>query len=144
MACLACSALALSTIPTTCDGCDGFVDLIFSAVFTSWPLMYIGYSRPNSLATFLSAASIAARFSAFVKSTKGSLVNSVFCSFASAVAIRPSPGTFRQFYDPRRMPTSDTPPGQGFLVRHAGVGPFSASVLGSRHLGARSVNQRRG
>src|SRR5882724_9659086 len=49
--------------------------------------MYIGYSRPNSPATFFNAASIAARFSGFEKSTNGSFVNSVFFNFTSAVAI---------------------------------------------------------
>ena len=42
IACRACSALALCTIPITCDGCDGFVDLIFSAVVTFSPPMNIG------------------------------------------------------------------------------------------------------
>src|SRR5580700_915438 len=58
----------------------------FAVVMTFWPPMYIGYSRPNSEATFLSASSMALRFSGFEKSTKGSLVNSERWILASAVA----------------------------------------------------------
>src|SRR5258708_1513820 len=49
--------------------------------------MYIGYSRPNSLATFFSAASIPPLFSPFAKSTNGSFVNPGFCNLISAVAM---------------------------------------------------------
>src|SRR5580693_9418164 len=50
------------------------------------PPMYIGYSRPNSEATFFSASSMALRFSGFEKSTNGSFVNSERWILASAVA----------------------------------------------------------
>src|SRR5262245_14422633 len=93
-------------MPITCEGCDGLLDLIFSVVFTSWPFIYIGYSRPNSLATFCNAACIAARFSVLLKSTKGSLLNSVLCSFASAVAIIP-------FSPRKRLSKTSVPPLRG-------------------------------
>src|SRR5215469_12388257 len=90
MAWRACLALALCTTPITCAGCEGFVDLIFSLLRTSSPPMYIGYSRPNSDATFFSAVSIAALFSGLEKFTNGSLVNSGLCSLTSAVAMMTS------------------------------------------------------
>src|SRR5271155_1571130 len=74
-------------MPSTCDGCEGFVEGRFCVVMTFCPPMYMGYSRPNSEATFFSASSIALRFSGFEKSTKGSLVNSDIWIFASAVAM---------------------------------------------------------
>src|SRR5208282_1346586 len=74
-------------MPMTCDGCDGLVEVRFSAVMTFWPPMYIGYSRPNSEATFFSASSMALRFSGFEKSMNGSLENSETWIFASAVAM---------------------------------------------------------
>ena len=51
------------------------------------PAIHMGYSRPNSEATFFRASSIFLRLSGFEKSIKGSLVNSGTCSLASAVAI---------------------------------------------------------
>src|ERR1700722_2709177 len=54
------------------------------------PPMYIGYSRPNSEATFSSASSMALRLSGFEKSTNGSFVNSETWIFASAVAMADS------------------------------------------------------
>ena len=118
IACFACSALACCTTPTTCDGCDGFVDFNFSAVLTSCPAMTIGYSRANSEATFFSAACIAARFSAFVKSTNGSFTNSGFCNRVSAVAMSLPPDiskhpillrasfTRQRFHSNDRLPTT--------------------------------------
>src|ERR1700676_3853666 len=50
----------------------------------------MGYSRPNSDATFFSASSIFLRFSAVEKSTNGSFVNSLNPNFASAVAMAKS------------------------------------------------------
>src|SRR5580693_7935402 len=73
-------------MPSTCEGCEGLVELRFCAVVTFWPPMYIGYSRPNSEAILFSASSMALRFSGFEKSTKGSLVNSERWILASAVA----------------------------------------------------------
>src|SRR5580704_15541424 len=70
-----------------CEGCDGFTDVIFAVVTTFWPPMYIGYSLPNSAATFFSAASMAERFSGLEKSMNGSLVNSETWIFVSAVAM---------------------------------------------------------
>src|ERR1700688_754867 len=77
-------------MPMTCEGCEGLVDVRFSAVITFWPPMYIGYSRPNSEATFFSASSMALRFSGFEKSMNGSLENSETWIFASAVAMADS------------------------------------------------------
>src|ERR1700737_679436 len=57
------------------------------------PPIYIGYSRPNSPATFFNAACMAVLFSGFEKSTKGSLVNSDVRTVVSAIAIQKSPGT---------------------------------------------------
>src|SRR5580692_1391413 len=54
---------------------------------TLWPPMYMGYSRPNSEATFFRASSMALRFSGFEKSMNGSLENSETWIFASAVAM---------------------------------------------------------
>src|SRR5271156_5320500 len=74
-------------MPSPCDGCEGFVEGRFCVVMTFCPAMYMGYSRPNSEATFFSASSMALRFSGFEKSTNGSLVNSETWIFASAVAM---------------------------------------------------------
>src|SRR5580692_639785 len=74
-------------MPRTCAGCEGFVEVRFDVVMTFCPPMYMGYSRPNSEATFFNASSMALRFSGFDKSTKGSFVNSVMWIFASAVAM---------------------------------------------------------
>src|SRR5579864_9696187 len=49
--------------------------------------MYMGYSRPNSAATFFSASSMRLRFSGREKSMNGSFTNSETCGFVSAVAI---------------------------------------------------------
>src|SRR5713101_1525142 len=49
--------------------------------------MYMGYSRPNSPATFLSASSMRLRFSGREKSRNGSFTNSETCGFVSAVAM---------------------------------------------------------
>src|SRR5580692_2923651 len=83
-------------MPSTCEGCEGLVELRFCAVVTFWPPMYIGYSRPNSEATFFSASSMALRFSGFEKSTKGSLVNSERWILASAVATADSSSTGKE------------------------------------------------
>src|SRR5260370_13233818 len=71
-------------------GCEGFVDVRFSVVITFFPFSHIGYSRPNSAFTFLSASCMRARFSGFVKSINGSLVNSETWTTCSAVAIAAS------------------------------------------------------
>src|SRR5271165_5775410 len=71
----------------TCEGCEGLVDIIFAVVKTFSPPMYMGYSRPNSAATFLSAADMAAWFSGREKSTNGSFAKSPTRRVVSAVAI---------------------------------------------------------
>src|SRR6476646_3664503 len=81
------SGVAVWKTPITCDGCEGLVEVRFSAVITFWPPLYMGYSRPNSEATFFRASSMALRFSGFEESIKGSFVNSETWIFASAVAM---------------------------------------------------------
>ena len=76
MACRAISAVAFWKTPIISIGCEGFVDVRFSVVVTFLPLSHIGYSRPNSAFTFFSASCMRVRFSGFVKSINGSLVNS--------------------------------------------------------------------
>src|SRR6266849_1051564 len=61
----------------TWDGREGFVEVRFSDVVTFFPPIHMGYSRPNSEATFFSASSIFWRFSGLVKSGKWSLVSAV-------------------------------------------------------------------
>src|SRR5438477_13011569 len=71
----------------TSDGREGLVEVRLSVVVTFCPLSHIGYSRPNSDFTFLSASPMRERFSGFVKSIKGSLVNSETWTVCSAVAM---------------------------------------------------------
>src|SRR6266702_2615055 len=74
MACVAISAVACWKTPMTCEGREGFVEWRLSLVVTFWPPSQMGYSWPNSEATFFSASSMRARFSGLEKSMKGSLV----------------------------------------------------------------------
>src|SRR5260370_15419864 len=53
--------------------------------------MYMGYSRPNSAATFLSASSMRLGFWGGEKGRNGLFTNSETCGFVSAVAIFSSP-----------------------------------------------------
>src|SRR2546421_9284735 len=81
--------------------------------------MYMGYSRPNSPATFFSAASIAERFSGLEKSVNGSFTNSETCTFVSAVAmIRSSPHYKHQFYCPPRR-----------AHKHSSLGSFNFQLV---------------
>ncbi len=81
------SAVAFWKMPIISIGCEGFVEVRFSAVVTFFPLSHIGYSRPNSAFTFFSASCMRERFSGFVKSINGSLVNSETWTICSAVAM---------------------------------------------------------
>src|SRR5260370_17204039 len=72
-------------------GCEGFVDVRFSVVVTFLPFSHIGYSRPNCPLTFFSASSMRARFSGFLKSIKGSFVNSETWTTCSPVPMPASP-----------------------------------------------------
>src|SRR5580693_1920642 len=61
-------------MPTTCDGFEGFRDLILSVVLTRWPPMIRSYSRPSWPRTRSMAARILRALSSFVKSKNGSLM----------------------------------------------------------------------
>src|SRR5579863_3107510 len=62
-------------MPTTCDGCDGFSDLILSEVLTRLPPMMRSYSRPSWGRTLAIAARMRRAFSSFRKSKNGSVTN---------------------------------------------------------------------
>src|ERR1700676_3100555 len=81
--------------------------------------MYMGYSRPNSEATFSKAASMALLFSGWEKSTNGSFVNSETCNFASAVAMAEiSPRDANKPLYCARKVTDKQRPARGGTCRH--------------------------
>src|SRR5713226_2432705 len=111
IACRAISAEAFCKTPMISIGCEGFVEVRFSVVVTFFPLSHIGYSRPNSAFTFFSASCVRARFSAFVKSINGSLVNSETWTICSAVAMAGSLLRVQTAHctAPAKWPTSSAP-----------------------------------
>src|SRR5579864_3484534 len=66
-------------MPTICDGCDGFRDLILSVVLTCLPPMTRSYSRPNWPRTLAMAARMRRAFSSLRKSKNGSVTNGPAC-----------------------------------------------------------------